>query len=62
MESIQYKQNQIIDEFNFFEDWSEKYQYLIDLGKSLPEFDQSQEDFCLNLLDIGIFLTNLERN
>ena len=43
MESIQYKQNQIIDEFNFFEDWSEKYQYLIDLGKSLPEFDQSNK-------------------
>ena len=43
MESIQHKQNQIIDEFNFFEDWSEKYQYLIDLGKSLPEFDQSNK-------------------
>ena len=41
MESIQEKQNQIIDEFNFFQDWSEKYQYLIDLGKSLPEFDQN---------------------
>ena len=43
MESIQHKQNQIIDEFNFFEDWSEKYLYLIDLGKSLPEFDQSNK-------------------
>ena len=41
MESIQEKQNQIIDEFNFFQDWSEKYQYLIDLGKSLPDFDQN---------------------
>ena len=41
MESIQEKQNQIIDEFNFFQDWSEKYQYLIYLGKSLPDFDQN---------------------
>lgn len=41
METIQEKQNQIIDEFNFFQDWSEKYQYLIDLGKSLPDFDQN---------------------
>ena len=41
MESIQEKQNQIIEEFNFFQDWSEKYQYLIDLGKSLPDFDQN---------------------
>tara|TARA_B100000989_G_scaffold258549_1_gene208467 strand:+ start:362 stop:787 length:426 start_codon:yes stop_codon:yes gene_type:complete len=37
--SIQEIQNQIIDEFNFFQDWSEKYQYLIDLGKNLPQFD-----------------------
>jgi len=41
VESIQEKQNQIIEEFNFFQDWSEKYQYLIDLGKSLPDFDQN---------------------
>ena len=43
MESIQQKQDQIIDEFNFFQDWSEKYQYLIDLGKNLPEFDQNNK-------------------
>ena len=43
MESIQEKQNQIIDEFNFFQDWSEKYQYLIDLGKSLPDYDQNNK-------------------
>ena len=39
MQTIQQIQNQIIDEFEFFEDWSEKYQYLIDLGKNLPKFD-----------------------
>jgi|TARA_Y100000389_G_scaffold80549_1_gene77217 cysteine desulfuration protein SufE len=43
VESIQQKQDQIIDEFNFFQDWSEKYQYLIDLGKNLPEFDQNNK-------------------
>lgn len=43
MESIQQKQDQIIDEFNFFEDWSEKYQYLIDLGKNLPKFNQNKK-------------------
>ena len=41
MPNIQQIQDQIIDEFNFFEDWSEKYQYLIDLGKNLPEFKES---------------------
>jgi cysteine desulfuration protein SufE len=39
--SIQQIQDQIIDEFNFFQDWSEKYQYLIDLGKNLPKFKDS---------------------
>ena len=29
-------QQVITDEFAFFDDWSERYQYLIDLGKRLP--------------------------
>jgi cysteine desulfuration protein SufE len=28
----------IEEEFAFFGDWSERYQYLIDLGRRLPEF------------------------
>ena len=28
----------IRDEFAFFGDWSERYQYLIDLGRKLPPF------------------------
>jgi cysteine desulfuration protein SufE len=28
----------IADEFAFFGDWSERYQYLIDLGRKLPPF------------------------
>ncbi|MEP6906883.1 MAG: SufE family protein [Pseudoxanthomonas sp.] len=28
----------IKDEFAFFSDWSERYQYLIDLGRKLPSF------------------------
>ena len=30
----------IADEFAFFGDWSERYQYLIDLGRKLPEFPE----------------------
>jgi cysteine desulfuration protein SufE len=29
-------QQAIVEEFAFFRDWSERYQYLIDLGKKLP--------------------------
>ena len=31
----------IADEFSFFDDWSERYQYLIDLGRKLPEFPEA---------------------
>ena len=30
----------IRDEFAFFSDWAERYQYLIDLGRKLPEFPE----------------------
>ena len=31
-------QQEIIEEFRFFDDWMDRYQYLIDLGRRLPEF------------------------
>lgn len=33
-------QGAIRDEFAFFGDWSERYQYLIDLGRKLPPFPE----------------------
>ena len=33
----------IAEEFAFFGDWSERYQYLIDLGRKLPEFPEDQK-------------------
>ena len=29
-------QEEIIEEFNLFDDWMERYEYLIEIGKSLP--------------------------
>ena len=29
-------QEEIIDEFDMFDDWMERYEYIIELGKSLP--------------------------
>ncbi len=34
-------QQDIVEEFAFFGDWSERYQYLIDLGKQLPAFPET---------------------
>ncbi|WP_055447936.1 SufE family protein [Lacinutrix mariniflava] len=39
MQSIKEIQEEIIDEFAMFEDWEERYQYMIDLGKDLPLID-----------------------
>lgn len=36
--SAQQAQQDIAEEFAFFGDWSERYQYLIDLGRQLPPF------------------------
>lgn len=34
--TIQEKQQEIIDEFAIYEDWMDKYEYIIELGKSVP--------------------------
>lgn len=34
--TIEEKQNEIIDDFAIYEDWMEKYEYIIELGKDLP--------------------------
>ncbi|MCX6249452.1 MAG: SufE family protein [Bacteroidetes bacterium] len=32
-------ENQIVTEFSFFEDWMDKYNFIIEMGKSLPLID-----------------------
>ena len=38
--NIQAIQEEIIDEFSMFDDWDERFQYVIDLGKNLPLIDE----------------------
>ena len=40
MNSIEAIQDEIIEEFSLFEDWMQRYEYMIELGKSLPLIDQ----------------------
>lgn len=35
--------SQLIHEFNQFDDWMDKYNYLIDMGKSIPLIDENQK-------------------
>ena len=37
--SINEAQEEIIEEFSFFEDWMDKYEHIIDLGKELEGLD-----------------------
>ena len=39
MATIQEIQAEIVDEFDMFEDWMGKYEYVIELGKNLPIID-----------------------
>jgi cysteine desulfuration protein SufE len=41
--SIQEKQQEIIDEFIVFDDWMDKYEYIIDLGKELPKIAEDKK-------------------
>ena len=36
-------QNEIIDEFSLFEDWMQRYEYMIELGKSIELIDSSKK-------------------
>lgn len=41
--SIQEIQKEIIEEFSFYEDWMDKYNYLIELGKELKILDEKHK-------------------
>ncbi len=36
-------QEEIIDEFAMFEDWMERYEYIIEIGKSIPLIDDAEK-------------------
>ena len=31
-------QQELVEEFQFFDNWMDRYQYIIDMGRKLPEF------------------------
>lgn len=41
--SIQEVQEEIVNDFSAFEEWMDKYEYIIELGKSLPIIDSSEK-------------------
>ncbi len=43
MNDVATEQAKLIEEFQFFEDWMDRYQYIIDLGRRLPEFPEDDK-------------------
>jgi cysteine desulfuration protein SufE len=43
MHNINKVQQEIIDEFNMFEDWIQKYEYIIDMGKELAPIEEKHK-------------------
>ena len=41
--SINEKINSIIEDFEFFDTWEDRYAYLIELGRSLPSFPEAEK-------------------
>lgn len=39
---VQAAQDEVIEEFAFFDDWMDRYQYLIDLGRRLPALTDAE--------------------
>ena len=37
---VQAAQDALVEEFQFFDNWMDRYQYLIDLGRRLPDFPE----------------------
>ncbi len=41
--TIQQVQDEIIEEFSMFEEWMDKYEYIIELGNNLEPFDEKNK-------------------
>lgn len=41
MNEVLEAQQELVEEFSFFDNWIDRYQYIIDLGRRLPEFPES---------------------
>ena len=42
--SIEETENEIVEEFELFTDWMDKYEHIIELGNSVPEIDEKYKD------------------
>ena len=54
--TIKEQQDSIIDEFSLFNDWTEKYEYIIQLGKNFPIDEHTKQTIILSGLPVEVWL------
>ncbi len=64
MSQLNIRQQEVIDEFSVFDDWMDRYAYLIDLGKELPAIDETfkQENYLIKGCQSRVWLNADYRN
>lgn len=43
MNEVHAAQQELVEEFSYFDNWMDRYQYIIDLGRHLPEFPEADK-------------------
>ena len=56
--------DEILDTLGFFDDWEERYKYIIDLGKQLPGIDASKktEEFLLRGCQSQVWIDSAQKD
>jgi len=64
MTEIEKAQEELIEEFQLFDNWIDRYQYIIDLGRNLPEFPEAwrTEDNRIQGCQSQVWLTTVRRD
>lgn len=64
MTAVQTAQADLIEEFQMFDNWLDKYQYLIDLGRKLPEYPDAYrtDDYLLAGCQSQVWLRAVEHD
>jgi cysteine desulfuration protein SufE len=64
MTDIEQRQQDIIEEFEMFDSWDDKYQYIVDLGEELPPMDESlkNDDTLVHGCQSQVWISPQEKN
>src|SRR6478672_2676061 len=61
---IEEKEKEIVEEFELFDEWTDKYHYIIELGQKLPPLDEKfkTEDYKIKGCQSSVWLNSFEKD